>query len=62
MRSARVGNLEVETEITTEPHFRNIVDGKAWFANEVVPRLDDDAFTNFEPVFELAMEVFESLG
>lgn len=61
-RVVRVGKLEESTEDTTEPHFRSIVDGKVWFANEVVPRLDDDAFENFEAVFEIVMEVLDSLG
>ncbi len=56
----RIGKTETKIE-TTEPHYRDIKDGKAHFADEVVPTLDDGDFTLFEPVFTLIEQVLGKL-
>jgi len=62
-RSIKVGKRPERTEDTTEPELRTIKrSSKTHFAEKVVPTFPDDAFENFEPVFELIEQTFDELS
>ena len=57
--SRQVGNAKVDLDLPDETRYKLVGAGKDVFAEQIVPNLDCDAFSGFEPVLELIDRVFE---
>lgn len=47
----KLGKIALPPEQTTDPHHRQIIGNKMFFAQHIVPTLPDEAFANFNTIF-----------
>lgn len=60
-KETRIESLCTGEELTTEPHYRKIKEGKVYFAEKVVPTFNDGCFGNFKAIFDLIQKIIGKL-
>ena len=61
LKEEKVKGITINKLVSSEPHLRQIVSGKNKFAKIIVPQLPDEAFANFQAIFDVMDEILIKL-